>query len=66
MAAFPLVSEMIRKVEKILDWTRIPTYGIMMETQIAYEVTELSVLQCRAPEHRVELVESWEELGEDG
>ena len=38
----------------------------MMETQIAYEVTELSVLQCRAPEHRVELVESWEELGEDG
>jgi hypothetical protein len=45
------------------DWTRIPTYGIIMETQIAHEVTELSVLQCRASEHRVELVECWEELG---
>ena len=64
-----MVSEIIHKQRRLWedrDWTRIPTYGIMMETQIAYEVTELSVLQCRAPEHRVELVESWEELGEDG
>lgn len=32
-----------------------------MKTQIAHEVTELSVLQCHASEHRVKLVEAWKE-----
>lgn len=35
----------------------------MVETQIAHKVTELSVLQCRASEHRVEFVKSCEESG---
>ena len=43
------------------DWTKIPTYRIMMKSQIAHEVTELSVLQCHASEQRVELVEAWKE-----
>lgn len=32
-----------------------------MKSQIAHEVTELSVLQCHASEQRVELVEAWKE-----
>lgn len=39
----------------------MPTYRIMMKTQIAHEVTELSVLQRHASEHLVELVEAWKE-----
>lgn len=40
---------------------KVPTYRIMMKTQIAHEVTELSVLQRHASEHLVELVEAWKE-----
>ncbi len=32
-----------------------------MESQIAHEITELSVLQCRPSEHGVELMKGWEE-----
>jgi hypothetical protein len=34
----------------------------MMETQIAHEIAELSVLQCRASEDRVELMKGMTDL----
>lgn len=61
MAVFPLVSEIIRNQRRHWegrDWAKIPTYWIMMETQIAHEITELPILQCRTPKHRVELMKS--------
>ena len=60
----PLVSEMIRNQRKHWerrDWTKIPTYRIMMETQVAHEIAELSILKGRTSEHRVELMKAWEE-----
>ena len=61
MAVSPLVSEMIRNQRshwECRDWTKIPTYRIMMETQIAHEIAELSVLHGCTSEHRVELMET--------
>ncbi len=39
----------------------MPTYGIMVETQISHEIAELSVLQRRPSEHGIKFMKGCEE-----